>query len=370
MDRRELLIGLHHIEGIGWKTIQKIVNIKAHETNMGHLDSEKWQEIGLKTKQIESLRLFFESPQVHDIQKKYNAQQITIITIYDEEYPSLLKEISQPPWVLYCKGNLDLFKKPLFAIVGTRSPTYYGKKIAEQYAEMLSQSNIGIVSGLARGIDRHAHIGSLRGNGKTIAVLGCAIDICYPPEHKSLHQQIVDDGLIISEYPYGTKIHVGMFPQRNRIIAGLSIGVLVVEAAAKSGSLITVDCALDENRDVFAIPGPITSNKSEGTHNLIKQGCKMVTCLEDILEEYTSHLPSTESKLMNTSEVELSPLEVQILHLLDHQPMKFDDLFNQCSCDIGTLYEMLFALINKKMIHPLPGFYYEKNIFPLYPNGK
>jgi DNA processing protein len=360
MEQRELLIGLHHIEGIGWKTIQKIMNIKVHANNMKTIEAARWLEIGLKPKQIEKLSEFFETPQVHAIQEKYDAQHITIITIYDEEYPSLLKEIAQPPWLLYGKGNIKLLKNNLFAIVGTRSPTHYGIKIAEQYAEMLSHENFGIVSGLARGIDRHAHIGSLRGIGKSIAVLGCAIDICYPPEHKWLHQQIEKDGLIISEYPLGTKIHVGMFPQRNRILAGLCIGVLVVEAAAKSGSLITVDYALDENRDVFAIPGPITSNKSEGTHNLIKQGCKMVTCLNDILEEYMTLPLALKSELELPSEVELSPLEEKILLLLENQPLKFDDIFNQCSSDIGSLYEVLFGLISKKMIHPLPGFYYER----------
>lgn len=210
------------------------------------------------------------------------------ITIENEEYPEQLRNIYDPPLRLYVLGNKEILKEKGIAIVGTRNPTAYGKKVAIQFAKQLSEKGINIISGLAWGIDTCAHLGNLQvyDKAKTIAVLGNGLDEIYPKENINLAKQIIKSGgCIISEYPIGTKPKKLHFPQRNRIISGLSKGVLVIEAREKSGSLITADFALEQGKEVFAVPGDMGKLTSVGTNNLIKQGAKLVTKYEEILYE-------------------------------------------------------------------------------------
>jgi len=214
--------------------------------------------------------------------------KIEEIEIESKDYPEQLKEIYNPPLNLYVLGNKELLKQGGIAIVGTRKATDYGKKMTLQFAQDLSQNGINIISGLALGIDTCAHLGTLKANnkGKTIAVLGSGIDNIYPNQNIELARQIIQSGgCIISEYPVGVPANKLNFPQRNRIISGLSKGVLVIEAGENSGSLITADLALEQGRDVFAVPGNISSQMSIGTNNLIKQGAKLVTSYTDIIDE-------------------------------------------------------------------------------------
>lgn len=213
---------------------------------------------------------------------------IDIIGFEDKEYPDLLKEIYNPPLNLYIRGNRNILNDVNIAIIGCRDASRYGEDVAVKFAFDLSKKNINIVSGLARGIDSFAHIGAIKAEGKTIAVLGNGLDIIYPSENKYLAKKILDlDGAIISEYPLGTKPDKTNFPARNRIISGLSNGVLVVEAKEKSGTLITVDFALEQGRDVFVVPGNINSENSIGTNRLIAEGARLVTNSQDISDEYT-----------------------------------------------------------------------------------
>lgn len=210
------------------------------------------------------------------------------INIKDKDYPKQLKCIFDPPLKIYVLGNKEILSQKGIAIVGARNATEYGKKVALQFAKELAQKGINIISGLAVGIDTYAHFGCLQENskGKTIAVLGSGVDELYPKQNIELAKKIIGyGGCIISEYPIGTKPNKLHFPQRNRIISGLSRGVLVVEASEKSGALITADFALEQGKDVFAVPGNICSNNSKGTNELIKQGAKLVNCLMDILVE-------------------------------------------------------------------------------------
>lgn len=208
-----------------------------------------------------------------------------LITLADAYYPQRLLSIDQPPPVLYAKGNLQLLKRPGLAIVGSRHATPQGESTAEQFAESLCRAGFAVVSGLALGIDGAAHRGALKADGATIAVVGTGLDIVYPARHKGLAHQIVQYGLLLSEYPLGTPSLTHNFPRRNRIISGLSEGCLVVEANIDSGSLITARQAIEQGREVFAIPGSIHSPVSKGCHALIKQGAKLVESTEDIVSE-------------------------------------------------------------------------------------
>lgn len=218
---------------------------------------------------------------------KMKKQNVGIITIEDKEYPKLLKEIHDPPICLYYKGNKKILNNVGIAIIGSRDYSEYGKKVAKNFSYNIAHNNINIVSGLAKGIDTYSHIGAICAKGKTIAVVGNGLDTIYPKENEIVVNKILElGGCILSEYPLGTKPERIHFPARNRIISGISNGLIVVEAKKKSGTLITVDFALEQGRDVFVVPGNIDSINSQGTNDLIKQGARVVTCYEDILEEY------------------------------------------------------------------------------------
>ena len=223
---------------------------------------------------IEALNLYMEK------------NNIQIIKITDKEYPEKLKQIYDPPKILYVKGNKNILNEKSIAIIGTRMCSMYGKVIAEKISYELAKENIITISGLARGIDTYAHLGTVKAERKTIAVLGCGIDRVYPEENKILAEEIIKKGgAIISEYAIGTKPERMNFPRRNRIISGLSDGVLVVEARQRSGTFITVDFALEQGKEVYAVPGNINSATSTGTNELIKQGAKVATGANDILED-------------------------------------------------------------------------------------
>ena len=203
-----------------------------------------------------------------------------------------MKEIAQPPWVLYIKGMSPSFPTACLAVVGTRQPTNYGRRVARKMAAEIASRGWVVVSGMAAGIDSEAHRGALEADGKTVAVLGTGVDVVYPRHLRSLYAELVEKGAVCSEMPPGTAPHPGLFPRRNRIISGLSVGTLVVEAAERSGALITADFSMEQGREVFAVPGPVTSEKSAGTNRLIQQGAKCVTGVQDILEEFPSLVPT------------------------------------------------------------------------------
>lgn len=244
-------------------------------------------KIGEKTAEIildENIRLRLDS-----YLKEMEKNKIDIITIKDKEYPNILKEIEDFPLMLYIKGNKNILNNKNIAIIGCRECTEYGRKAAVYFSYNLAKENITIVSGLAKGIDTYSHIGALKAGGKTIAVLGNGLDIIYPKQNEKIYEKIVKfGGAIITEYPLGTKPEKNNFPERNRIISGMSKGVLIIEAKEKSGTIITADFALDQGRDVFAVPGNINSVNSVGTNKLIKEGAMPVTNFRDVLENFNS----------------------------------------------------------------------------------
>ena len=273
-------------------------------------------------------------------------QKRGIFTVSRSEpaYPRLLNSIYNPPELLFYRGTLPDHDK-LVAIVGSRRASAYGKNAASKIAADLAEAGIWVVSGAARGIDTAAHSGALD-KGNTIAVLASGVDIVYPPENAKILAQIADTGAILSEYPPGMPPAPGLFPARNRIISGLSRGVVIIEAAQKSGALITADLALEQNRDVFAVPGSIFSLLNRGTHNLIKQGAKLVDCAADILEEY---------KIEDTRSIKsiiLGPFEEQILSVLSHDtPISLEEIMIKSKLDAANISYILLQLELQGMVN-------------------
>lgn len=263
---------------------------------------------------------------------------IDIVGLGEERYPVLLANTYNPPAILYYRGTLPTGDK-LIAIVGARRASVYGRSVCKMLASELAASGVGVVSGAARGIDSIAHMGALE-SGYTVAVLGSGVDICYPPENVHLMERIAENGALISEYPPGTLPQAKFFPARNRIINGLSRGVVVVEAAERSGSLITADFALEEGRDVFAVPGSILSATSKGTHYLIKQGAKLIDCARDILDEYGWNEMYSAYKPQVLSEDEQAVLNA--LH--PDNPVGIDEIIYQTQLPLPTVTHILLQL--------------------------
>ncbi len=276
--------------------------------------------------------------------------QIVTIRTDDKEYPKLLGQIHDFPKILYCRGNLNLLNKTCFAVVGTRKLTSYGKETAQNIVRGLVQAGFVIVSGLALGIDSVAHQTTLDCEGKTIAVLGTPLNKIYPPENSKLAQSILEnEGLIISEYPDEHQIFPANFAVRDRIVSGLSKGVLVIEAHEKSGALITASCAIDQNRDVFAVPGNIFSSNSFGPNFLIKNGAKLVTSAQDILDEYGSNLKLFEEEKSALSTKD--PIQKIILAILDRNGTVFiDDIVRESEKETSKVIAALSVLEIKGLI--------------------
>ncbi len=279
-----------------------------------------------------------------------------IVTLADSEYPQALLEIADPPTLLYVRGRLELLNRPNIAIVGTRTPTPQGLRNAEAFAAALAEAGFVVASGLALGIDAAAHRGALSAGGKTVAFIGTGIDRVYPARNKELAHEIGARGAIVSEFPLQTPVLASNFPRRNRLISGISRGVLVVEAATESGSLITARLATEQGRDVFAIPGSIHAPQSRGCHHLIKQGAKLVDSAQDILEEY-SFIRSNESCAIHAEENNsaASSIEENVLEQLGYDSCCLDELVIRTGMAADVLSVILLQLELEGRIALLPG---------------
>jgi DNA processing protein len=285
-----------------------------------------------------------------------------IVTFSDEDYPRLLRHIPDPPPYLYVSGKSNARKNHI-GVVGSRNPTSYGLSAARRLSEDLSSIGFAVASGMARGIDTAAHLGALGGGGATVAVLGSGLAKIYPPENRKLFFEISEKGAVISEFPLEAPPEPHHFPVRNRIISGMSLGVVVVEAAKKSGSLITARLAAEQNREVFAVPGSIRSCKSLGTHNLIKQGAALVDNARDILQELrpqmTGGLESAKDDVYTEpapkEPADLNPDERNVLKNIEPYPIHIDDLIRKTSMESGRLASILLKLELEEMIEQLPG---------------
>ncbi len=277
-----------------------------------------------------------------------------ILTLADAEYPRRLLEIPDPPALLYCRGDVALLSRPSLAVVGSRNATPQGLSNAEQFARAFSEAGLVITSGLALGIDAAAHRGGLAGGASTVAVLGTGADVAYPGRNRALYDAVVARGVVVSEFPLGTPATASNFPRRNRIISGLALGVLVVEAALDSGSLITARIAGDQGRDLFAIPGSIHSPLSKGCHALIKQGAKLVDSAADVLLELQL------AASVVTAVPEAPAEESALLRCMGHDPCSIDALVQRSGLTADVVSAMLLALELEGKVAGLPGGRYQR----------
>jgi DNA processing protein len=358
-DERDWLYTLVLTSGLGRRTLRSIY--------------EEWGSFRVVAEQLPDLAARFAWPEhvtnllaarLSELNMRREKEErlkagVEFVCLFDEEYPAALREIPDAPLLLFYRGELGLLKRPAIGVVGSRKPTPYGRAACAHLVKQLSEAGFVIVSGLAYGIDAEAHRSCLRAGGRTVGVLGCGIDQIYPPSNRKLFEEIGNSGLLLSEHPPGAPPLPGLFPERNRIISGLSLGVLVVEAAARSGSLITADCALEQGREVFAVPGPIFSEVSVGPHNLIKQGAKLVTNSSDMIEEFAHLLPAGSSVAPPSPNTPCDPEEQTLFALISHEPIHWDELAAALSPDLfRRLDQHLIRLEGQGLIMSMPGGYY------------
>lgn len=281
---------------------------------------------------------------------------VTVVSFQEEGYPKALLQTQEPPPVLFMRGTILPEDELAVAVIGSRGPTVYGKQVAERFGEGLAQRGVTVVSGMARGIDACAHRGALKAGGRTIAVLGCGVDRVYPPEHKKLMEEIVAQGAVVSEFPMGAEPKAGHFPTRNRIIAGLSRGVLVVEAREDSGVFSTVNWALEQGKDVFAVPGPITSPVSRGPNRLIKQGACLVESVEEVLEALKI-APSENGRVRAQEEarMDLTEPEKRLVGLLTEAPLHVDLISERSGMSVKEVLGILLGLEIKGIVNQQAG---------------
>ena len=360
MNKLETLVALNKVSEIGNVRLKKLVEYFGSPENILRGSREKLALIpGIGEKIAEKIV----SLGKEGIEKELAAAKrlgLKIITIEDEDYPANLKNIPGCPIVLYVKGALIPEDKFAVGIVGSRRASFYGLSQAEEFAFGLANHGFTIISGMARGIDTCSHRGALKAGKRTIAVIGSGFNYLYPEENKELAEEISGSGAVISEFPLDTKPLPQNFPRRNRLISGMSLGLLVVEAAKNSGALITADFALEQNREVFAIPGKIDAMNSFGTNELIKQGAKLVSNLSDILEEFSSP-PSSEIGKPIKGKIRLENQEEERLYgLISNQAIQLDDLAEIAGMDIPRIYDILFKLMMRKLVRELPGKHYAR----------
>ncbi len=350
---------LHTISGLGNRSLWNIKNRFGSFANFITANNQELYSAGLHQETIsefiERRKTLNSLNYLDDLERR----GIRAICFEEEDYPEFLKNIHNPPYIMYYSGTIHLTRQFCLAVVGARRATVYGKKVAHKFSQGLAGQGIVVVSGMARGIDTEAHLGALDAGGYTIAVLGSGLAHIYPRENVKLYERIVSHGLVLSEFPLHTPPEPGNFPMRNRLISGLSYGVVAVEAKTQSGALITADFALDQGRDVFAVPGPVDSPNSEGTNNLIKQGAKLITGIEDILEEYEC-FRNTAPVQPKQEQLWLDDNENMIIQYMGSQSVQFDELLKGLGMEVGLLSTLLLKMELSGIVKLLPGNYYVK----------
>ena len=350
MDTQAWLL-LNRVPGLGPNSYNKLLEHFGDPRRVLDARGADLKQAGLSQALISSLQSIDETTIAADLEWLTHDDH-HLLSLHDARYPALLKHISDPPALLYVRGDPDYLQQPQLAMVGSRNPTASGRRTALEFARHLSAAGITITSGLAAGIDGACHEGALQGLGSTVALVAHGLDIVYPASHHKLAEQIAANGAIVSEMPIGTEPLRGLFPRRNRLISGISLGTLVVEAALKSGSLITARHAMEQGREVFAIPGSIHNPLARGCHQLIRQGAKLVETANDILEELAPHLgvraldQSQASSRVATPQhhAKLDPDHQKLLKCLDYEPRSIDTIVNCSGFSAAEVASMLLIL--------------------------
>ena len=367
MDSREALVALNMVEHVGPVRVRQLLE---HFGEASKILSASRQQLlhvrGIGEETAESIVSWEKSVDLNSELKRIADFSCEIVIQTDSHYPELLREIYDPPIVLYVKGKLTAKDKNSVAMVGSRMTTHYGIEVARKLAYQLAYVGVTVVSGGARGIDTAAHQGALSGKGRTICVLGTGINIVFPPENKELFERIAANGAVISQYPFNRKADKQSFAIRNRIVAGMTLGTVVVEANLTSGALITANFATEYGRQVFAVPGRIDSPRSKGCHELIKKGAKLCEGAEDILSEFEYLFPaSNRPPAPNESGVlpalELTDNEQKVFGVLDSEELSIDEVIRKAGLPSSAVSVALLSLEMKRLVKQLPGKLFVRN---------
>jgi DNA processing protein len=341
---KNLLAKFHSTEKVLSANLKELMEVEGLSLNLG----QRIQRINDHRSEVEDI-LNYELENLYKING-------SLITLWDNEYPALLRKIYDPPVLIYTRGKFQDLDDYSIAVVGTRQPTNYGKIQTEKIVSDLANQKITIVSGMARGIDSVAHRTALKNKSRTIAVLGSGLNVVYPPENKKLYDEIFESGVVITEYSIDTKTDAGNFPKRNRIISGLSLGCVVIETGITGGAMQTAALALDQGREVFAIPGNLGVKQSEGTNLLIQKGeAELIRSAEDILFELELKLKPVIGKNIPKPDIELNLFEEQILSHLNNEPLQIDTLASKANLSTSDCLVHLLSLEFKGVVRQLPG---------------
>lgn len=373
-DLRFYALVLHRLPHVGAATYNRLVGLfgspesalsQAISTLQSLLNEETL--LSIRDFQANGTASVIGQKALADLNWLASQSDVHLISIVDSTYPDLLKQIPKLPPLLFVRGDIHLLGLPQIAVVGSRNPSSGGSENAYRFAEFLAGNGFTITSGLALGVDAAAHQGALAAQGKTIAVMGTGLDLIYPSRHRALAQQILNSGgALVSELPLGSSANAANFPQRNRIISGLSCGVLVIEAAVQSGSLITAQAAMQQNREVFAIPGSIHNPLARGCHQLIRQGATLVETAKDIVDQLDGMLGYQREKLTKLQEKaakkteldekvldELSPAEQQLIYAMGYDPVNIDDLVDRTGVAVGSVAAQMIGLEIKGFVQQI-----------------
>jgi DNA processing protein len=354
------MIRLALVPGVGPRTRKSLLDrFGSAEAALTAAPSDLRSVAGVGTKLC---RAILDAPNAEDVEselRRCREHAIEVVTESDDGYPPNLRHICDPPGVLFRDGTWLEQDTLAIALVGTRHATHYGRRQAERLAAGLSHAGLTIISGLARGIDAAAHRGALAASGRTVAVLASGLLCVYPPEHAGLAAEIAGSGAVLSEVPITCPPLQGAFPQRNRIISGLSLGVIVVEAPERSGALITAEQAMEQGREVFAVPGPIDSRASRGCHRLLREGAKLVESVDDVLEElgplFESAIGKDGSETRHPAELQLNEQELAVLHAIDLRPTSIDDVVRNSQIPVQRVLATVSVLEMRHLVRRITG---------------
>ncbi|HEY5669628.1 MAG TPA: DNA-processing protein DprA [Anaerolineales bacterium] len=353
IDPKAYWVGFNLVKGIGAVRLRNLIQHFGDVETAWHASPQEMRAAGLGPKLIETMQQVRAGVSLELVWERVHSLGIQVLTWEDEAYPRRLKEIDQPPPVLYLRDNLQPEDEWAVAIVGTRGITAYGRQVTAEIASVLARRGVTVISGLARGIDAEAHKAALNAGGRTLAVLGSGVDQIYPPEHRQLADQIIASGALMSDYAPGTPPDGVNFPPRNRIISGLSMAVIVIEAGERSGALITAEFAADQGREVFAVPGNINAPKSVGCNRLIHQGARPLLTPEDVLESLD--LASFQQQRVARAVLPKDEVEARLLSVLTREPMHVDDIRARVDMPIEKVSATLALMELKGMVRQLGG---------------